>query len=52
MPGSGLRAQVLSTRLRAAAKILSNIPRVSLPVWVFCWLGWYEAISVSVLVNR
>ena len=24
----------------AFAKILSNISRVNLPVWVFCWLGW------------
>ena len=25
---------------------LSNIGSVSLPVNVFCWLGWYEAMKV------
>ena len=31
--------------VRARAMTLSSIGRVSLPVKVFCWLGWYEPRS-------
>ena len=31
---------------RARANTASNMGTVSLPVKVFCWLGWYEPSSV------
>jgi hypothetical protein len=35
-----------ASRCRAVAKIWWNIGLVNRPVKVFCWLGWYEPISV------
>ena len=36
-----------SSRTLARSKTDCSIARVSLPVNVFCWLGWYEAITVG-----
>ena len=45
-PSSALRCSFSEPTRRARVKTASSISRVSLPVNVFCWLGWNEQRSV------
>ena len=43
----GVTSRCHSLSWRARAKTASNMGSVSLPVKVFCWLGWYEQMIVG-----